>query len=319
MRNRIIISYLAGLIAILLTLTACINEATVTTTSFTTYTHTVTEPAETFTITVASTSSSNEQLTVHFIDVGQGDSILLDLGEVEVLIDGGDRSPGVVPYLNNFIDGALEVMVATHPHADHIGSLIEVLKNFEVAEIWHNGEYNTSVTYSDFIIAVNTEGAVVHDNTKRGDVITAGELSFNVLNPLTLDGSTNNNSIVLSLSYGDIDFLFMGDAEQEAEADMLLSSIVPVPENVEILKVGHHGSRTASSELFLEYVDPETAIYMAGEGNSYYHPHAETIQALNNLNVDIYGTDKFGNIVVITDGITYKIETEKVWPDITVG
>ncbi|MBA7653174.1 hypothetical protein ES703_61017 [subsurface metagenome] len=124
-------------------------------------------------------------------------------------------------------------------------------------------------------------------------------LVFKVLHPVNLSGTTNNNSIVLSLSYGDIDFLFMGDAEQEAEASMLTMGIVP---DVEILKVGHHGSRSSSSAQFLDAVKPELAIYMAGKGNSYGHPHQETITALTEVGALIQGTDMYGTIVITTTG-----------------
>ncbi len=255
------------------------------------------------------TSTESDELIVHFIDVGQGDAILIDLNQTEILIDGGGRSPGIVSYLNNYVDGSLEVVIATHPHADHIGGLIEVLNDFQVDQIWHNGDTYTSQTYAEFMTAVQSEGAEIHI-AKRGDFIYSGELSFTIYNPYVLGSETNNNSIVLSLSYGDIDFLFTGDAEQEAENDMLVSSIVPLPD-VEILKVGHHGSRTSSSELFLESISPEIAIYMAGVDNSYGHPHEETILALSSINADIYGTDVFGSIVINTDGLTYEIQTEK--------
>ena len=249
------------------------------------------------------------KLNVHFIDVGQGDSILVDLGDTEILIDGGDKSPGVVSYLKNYVDGPLEVMVATHPHADHIGGLIDVLSAFEVKEIWYNGETSTSKVYSDFMSAVNAENAKVSVAT-RGNVIQADGLSFKVLNPFNLKSTTNNNSIVLHLAYGQTDFLFEGDAEQEAEASMLTASDIPVPD-VEILKVGHHGSRTASSPAFLEATTPEVAIYMAGKGNVYGHPHAETITALTQIGAKIYGTDINGTIIVTTDGEAYSLKTEK--------
>jgi beta-lactamase superfamily II metal-dependent hydrolase len=162
--------------------------------------------------------------------------------------------------------------------------------------------------------AVQAEGAVVNIG-KRGDRINVGELSFMILNPATLDGSTNNNSIVLSLHYGNVDFLFTGDAEQEAEASMLVSSVVPVPD-VEILKVGHHGSRTASSSDFLAATSPEVAIYMAGKDNRYGHPHEETIVALTDIGAEIYGTDVHGSIVVTSDGEDYEIQLEKPAPSI---
>ncbi|MGB6872723.1 MAG: lamin tail domain-containing protein [Dehalococcoidia bacterium] len=242
-------------------------------------------------------------LTVHFIDVGQGDSILLDLGDIEVLIDGGEKSPGVVSYIDDYVDGSLEVMIATHPHADHIGGLIAVLDAFEVDEIWLNGDTSTSQTYSQFMSAVDSEGAEMFV-ARRGDTIQAGNLTFNVLHPVNLSGTTNDNSIVLSLSYGQVDFLFTGDAEQQAEASILAEGIVP---DVEVLKVGHHGSRTASSIQFLQAAKPEYAIYMAGQGNSYGHPHQETICNLWEIDAEIYGTDIHGTIVITTDGETYNL------------
>ena len=211
--------------------------------------------------------TSLPELSVHFIDVGQGDAILIDFGDTEILIDGGDRSPGVVTYLSDYVDGAIEVIVATHPHADHIGGLIAVLEQYEVEEIWHNGDESTSKTYKDFMEAVQSENAVVHV-ARLHDVIQHGELSLKVHHPADLSGSTNNNSIVLHLAYGTIDFLFTGDAEQEAEEAMMMLSSLPVPQ-VEVLKVGHHGSRTSSSEDFLSVTSPEVAIFMAGEGNRY--------------------------------------------------
>jgi len=259
--------------------------------------------------TLPTPTPTKDELKVHFIDVGQGDSILIDLGETEVLIDGGEKSPGVVPYLNEYVDGPLEVMVATHPHTDHIGGLIAVLNNFQVEQIWLNGDTSTSKTYTEFMSAVQSEGAQVHIG-RRGDKISAVELTFTILNPTTLTGTTNNNSIVASLSYGNVDFLFTGDAEQEAEATMLAASDIPVPE-VEILKVGHHGSRTASSKGFLAATSPEVAIYMAGKGNSYGHPHQETLDALAQIGAKIYGTDVNGTIIVTTDGTTYTVQTTK--------
>jgi beta-lactamase superfamily II metal-dependent hydrolase len=310
MKDRIGI-LLIGLLGILLILAACTNGVATTKTSSVTrtVTQTVTEPVETVTVTTTITTDLYDELKVHFIDVGQGDAILIDLDETEILIDGGGRSPGVVTYVDDYIDGTLEVMVATHPHADHIGGLIEVLNNFQVGQIWHNGDTSTSQTYAEFMNAVQSDGAEVNI-ARRGDQINMGELTFIIFNPYVLGEDTNNNSIVLHLNYGEIDFLFTGDAEKEAENDMLVQSIVPLSK-VEILKVGHHGSRTASSEFFLEFTHPETAIYMAKVDNSYGHPHEEALLALTDIEAEIYGTDIFGTITVSTDGLTYEIQTEK--------
>lgn len=258
----------------------------------------------------ASTTSPSNNLEVHFIDVGQGDSILIDLGDTEILIDGGGRTPGVVTYLNDIVDGNLEVIVATHPHADHIGGLIAVLQAFTVEQVWLNGDTSTSLTYGDFMNVVQAENAQVM-TVDRGDVLVVGGLSFTVLSPATLSGSTNNQSIVLGLTYRDIDFLFTGDAEQEAEASMLAAGLLS---DIEILKVGHHGSHSSSSLPFLNMVKPEVAIYMAGAGNSYGHPHEETIDALCNIGAEIYGTDIHGTITVIVNSSGYIIQLENQMP-----
>jgi len=251
---------------------------------------------------------ARDELKVHFIDVGQGDSILVDLGETEILIDGGDKSPGVVAYLNNYVEGALEVMVATHPHADHIGGLIAVLDVFEVKEIWLNGDTSTSKTFREFMSQVNTESASIYE-AKRGDLVEAGVLTFLVLHPVKpLVDDTNNNSIVLRLSYGNVVFLFTGDAEKEAEANILESGMIV---QANILKVGHHCSRTSSSAHFLDAVKPQVAIYMAGEGNRYGHPHEETITALTGVGAEIYGTNIHGTIMITTDGEAYSLKTER--------
>ena len=247
-------------------------------------------------------------LQVHFIDVGQGDSILIDLGTTEVLIDGGEKSPGVTDYLKKYVDGDLEVMVATHPHSDHIGGLIDVLDKYTVDAIWTNGEAATTKTYTDFMNSSLAEGAKL-SVARRGDTITAGALTFHVLNPpSTLFGDANNDSIVLQLDYGQVDFLFEGDAGIAAENSMISAGMLS---DIDILKVGHHGSRSASSPAFLAITHPEVAVYMAGAGNSYGHPHQETLTALAGIGAKIYGTDKYGTIVIDTDGGTYNVTTEK--------
>ena len=253
----------------------------------------------------ATTSSAlTGTLKVHFIDVGQGDSILIDLDSEEVLIDGGEKSPGVTDYIREYIDGPLEVMILTHPHADHIGGLIKVLEDFQVEEIWLNGDTSTSKTYQDFMAAVNAEGAEVNQ-AKRNGTISTESLNFSILNPPdTLFSDANNNSIVLRLDYGDAVFLFSGDAENEAEASMLATESELW---AQILKAGHHGSSSSSSLDFLETVSPDMAVISCGGGNSYGHPHAITLNNLSNLGITIYRTDESGNIIVESDGVTYRV------------
>lgn len=249
------------------------------------------------------------QLCVYYIDVGQGDAILIDYGASEVLIDGGDKSAGagLVDYLTPLVQGELEAVIATHIHADHIGGLPAVMGAFQVGEVWYNGEEGTSQTCASFMAAAQNEGAALHV-ARRGDVLAVGSLILNILHPVDDSGSANNNSVVVSVTFGGVRFLFTGDAEKEAEADMLAAGVLG---RADILKAGHHGSRTASSPEFLTVVMPKVAIYCSKTGNSYGHPHIETITALQGLGVEIYGTDINGAIVVITDGKTYSVQPER--------
>ncbi len=255
-----------------------------------------------------SPSSLRSSLQVHFIDVGQGDSILIDFGKNEILIDGGEKSPGVVDYINSYVEGPLEVIVATHPHADHIGGLIEVLGDFSVKEIWLNGDTSSSKTYQQFMVAVDSEGANIY-TAKEGGVISLNNLNLTILNPpAILFSDINNNSIVLRLKYGNTTFLFTGDAEQEAEADMLVAGNEL---QTQILKAGHHCSKTSSSKPFLSVVKPKEAICMVGKNNRYGHPHQETLTNLKEIGANIYRTDVNGTVRVLTDGRNYEIKTSK--------
>jgi beta-lactamase superfamily II metal-dependent hydrolase len=263
-----------------------------------------------YTFTTSSSGVSG-QLTVHFIDVGQGDAILIDYGTYEMLIDGG-RYDACAAYISSYVDGALEVMVATHPDADHIGGLNDVLDAFVVEEIWHNGDTATTQTYTDFMDKVNAEGAQVHE-AQRGDQISLSALTFDVLHPtLPLGSDRNENSIVLELFFGDVGFLFTGDVEAEGEASMVAAGLI---DDIDILKVSHHGSKYCSTASFLNAAQPEIAIYSAGAGNPYGHPAPETITRLSDVGATIYGTDVHGTIVVTTDGTVYDIEpTNQVVP-----
>ncbi len=218
-------------------------------------------------------------LTVHFIDVGQGDSILIQTPDGKaMLIDGGEADSGALQYLKSRGVNRLDLMVATHPHADHIGGLVQVLKAIPVAKVVTNGQPTTTKTYENFLDAIAAAKAE-YVEVKRGDTLKMGDLAFSVLNPgPTKSDDLNNESVVLRLAYGKVSFLFTGDAQTQAEGAMSVSSFSPVQAN--ILKVGHHGSRTSSSRAFLDLVKPEIAIYSAGKGNTYGHPHAETIANL---------------------------------------
>lgn len=249
-----------------------------------------------------------DNLTVHFIDVGQGDAILIDYGTNEILIDGGGRSPGVIQYLNQYVDGDLEVMIATHPHADHIGGLIAVFEVFKVNEVWHNGVSATSATYTEFTAKMVAEGSVTHV-ARRGDTITTGALNLQVLNPtVSLTNDTNEDSIVLRMVWGNQAFLFTGDAGLAAEESMIAAGLTL---QANILKVGHHGSYSATSQTFLNVVKPNIAVYMAKIGNSYGHPHQVTIDSLRTIGVLVFGTDVNGSVIITVDGVSLFVQITK--------
>jgi beta-lactamase superfamily II metal-dependent hydrolase len=251
-------------------------------------------------------------LDVYFIDVGQGDAILLDHGTAEVLIDGGTGSVNVANFIKPYVDGPIEVVIATHMDADHIGGLTAVLNTFKVLSVWDNGAPSTSATYKTFKTAIQSNGAIEHTG-RRGDTIIADSLSFKVLNPVNTTGTSNNNSIVLRLDYSKVSFQFEGDTEQEAETSMLAAGLIS---HVDILKVGHHGSRTASSLAFLTVAKPDVAIYSCGIGNTYRHPHQETLVTLDSTGAKIYGTDIHGTVVINTDGKVYDVQPEKQVPPV---
>lgn len=245
-------------------------------------------------------------LEIHFIDVGQGDSILiLSPGGKAALIDGGEAKSGALDYLKSVGVRSLDLVVATHPHDDHIGALPEILKAMPVSRVVSNGQEHTTAGYERFLDAV-IEAKAEYLEVRRGDVVEYDGLSFEVLNPSTdFHANMNENSVVLRLVYGKISFIFAGDAEKGAEARMLSSGI---PLNATILKLGHHASRTSTSPDFLAKVRPSLAVYFAGSGNKYGHPHSETLDALQKAGAAVYGTDRDGTIVITTDGAAYQVK-----------
>ncbi|MGB9854772.1 MAG: ComEC/Rec2 family competence protein, partial [Candidatus Bathyarchaeales archaeon] len=245
-------------------------------------------------------------VTVYFFDVGQGDSIFIDTNGLDVLIDGGPRSAGatLMSYLNGLHVSRIDIVVATHPHEDHIGGLITVLSSsITVNTVLYNGEVATTQVYSDFISLAQGKIAIA----ERGQVyVLDSNVNFTVLSPTQpLEFSdVNSNSIVLRLQAGKVAFLFTGDATFEAENSMINAGL-----NLEsqVLKVAHHGSRYATSNDFLNKVNPAYAVISAGIGNPYGHPHNETIQRLLNKGVTVYGTYVSGTLVMSTDGQTIQI------------
>jgi competence protein ComEC len=253
-------------------------------------------------------SAATTEVAVHFIDVGQGDSILIDTSNSDVLVDGGTQASGstVLSYLNKLNIAHINLMVATHMDADHIGGLITVLSStIHVDKVLTNGMASNTVTYTNFM---NLAQSHTMTATHRGQTyVLTQTTNLTILNPTQPLQFTdqNDNSIVMRLQIGETSFLLTGDAEADAEQSML-SAGLNLKSNV--LKVGHHGSRYATTDQFLNSVSPSYAIISAGKDNPYGHPHPETIQRLLSHGVTTYGTFQSGTIVATMEGtsITFR-------------
>jgi competence protein ComEC len=232
-------------------------------------------------------SAGTTSFRVNFIDVGQGDATLVTVDGQRLLIDGGRSGATIVQRLSALGVDDLDAVVATHPDADHVGGLAAVLAAYQVERIYVNGDPSTTQTYDDFLEAAEAEGASPVVLT-RGDRVPLGGLELFVLSPATVSGDTNNDSVVLRMSCGAVTVQFEGDAEVAAETSMLDSGLMT---DVDILKVGHHGSNTASAEAFLVATHPEVGVISAGLNNQFGHPHQEIVARLASLGVELQYTD----------------------------
>jgi beta-lactamase superfamily II metal-dependent hydrolase len=269
-------------------------------------TATSTAVAPTPTVTLAPTASM-APLVVTFIDVGQGDSILIESPDGQIaLIDGGSAGSGALTYLQNRGIKSIDIMIATYPGGDHIGGLSEVLDAMPVRKVFTNAQSDTTTTYRHFLDAIANAKAEYEEVT-RGDAINLGNLTFSVLNPDAIKvGNLKTNSLVLRMSYGRTAFLFMGDADKAAEAGTLAAVNLV---QADILKVGQHGSCAASSPAFLDAVHPMVAIYFAKAKNPYGYPCAATIRALDARGTFVYGTDNYGSITVTVSVDGYDVSS----------
>ncbi len=247
-------------------------------------------------------SGTTGDLAVHFIDVGQGDSVLLQFRDKTMLIDAGERGMGgrVVTYLENLGVERLDVVVATHAHSDHIGGLATVISAFPVGRFVDAGQAHPTATYENLLALVEEKG-IPYTAAIRGQTIALDpDIDIRVLNPAAKPlGDINEDSVVLKATYGDISYIFTGDAGKPAEESMAKAGL---DLDADVLKVGHHASRYASSAEFLSAVSPAVSVIFVGEGNDYGHPHDEVLERLRATGSRIYRTDLDGNVIVTTDG-----------------
>ena len=247
----------------------------------------------------SSSESYAETLYVNYINVGQGDSILIKVGDCDILIDAGTSSYGstVSNYLKNQGVDDIELMINTHPDSDHCGGLTQVLKDYVVEEVWISKNTNKSTqSYNSFTSAITAEGLTAK-KPSVGTVFTYEYLTLTVIYS-DVGSDTNNSSIVVMLEYGIFRFLFTGDIGEEVEKKLVDSS---ADIKCDVLKVGHHGSSGSSKDFFLSAVGAEYGVICVGS-NSYGHPTSATLSRLSSAGVNVYRTDKNGNVVFSTNG-----------------
>jgi beta-lactamase superfamily II metal-dependent hydrolase len=253
--------------------------------------------------TVAAPLAPNE-IRVHCIDVGQGDAILIQSAQNAVLIDGGDAKAqtALVGYLRAAGVTDIDYVLATHPHSDHIGGLPRTVREFNVKGVIMPDAVHTSATFEKLIAAIEKKGIGI-TVPKAGDSFAAGLIRFTVLAPGRKFKELNNMSVAVRVVHGETAFLFTGDAEKQSEHEMLKSS---QPLRADVLKAGHHGSRSSTTAEFLDAVRPRAVVISCGKGNSYGHPHAETMEKLREKgrNIKLFRTDEDGTVVISTDGRT---------------
>ena len=242
----------------------------------------------------------------HFIDVGQGDAELIMVGDKNILIDTGDRGgkDALVKYLKDHNVTEIEYFIVTHPDADHFASAAYVLDNYTVKNVIMSNAEKTTQMFETFIATLekHTEINVINAHDEIGTKYDVNGLELKILAPLSESYTdTNDYSVVVMARYGNKKFLLTGDAEKKSEAEMV--EIYSASDlKCDVLKVGHHGSRTSTSDAFLRMANPTYAVISCGKDNKFDHPHTETLNRLNDAGITIYRTDELGSIVLETDG-----------------
>ena len=247
------------------------------------------------------------KLAVHYLDVGQGDAIFIELPNDEtMLIDAGEnyRGEGIISYIEAAGHRKIDYLIGTHPHADHIGSLAYIVRNFEIGQIYLPKVGSNTKMYENLLKAVKKKGLTVK-NGKAGVNVAAGDdFSADMLAPVTIDrDNLNNCSIVLKITYGDTSFLLTGDAET-AEMKSIKGDV-----SADVLKAGHHGSKTSTTKKLLKKIKPEFTVISCGKNNDYGHPHEEVLKALKAIGSRVYRTDRDKTVVIISDGREYTVKT----------
>lgn len=250
---------------------------------------------------IKETSTAINEMKVHFIDVGQGDAILIESNKHYMLIDAGENSKGtdVVNYLKDKGVNELDYVLGTHPHSDHIGGLDTIINSFTIGKLIMPDITHTTKTFEDVLDAIANRNLKI---TKAvvGNEYSIGSASFIIISPNdTTYSDLNNYSVGIKLTNGNNSFLLTGDAEELSEEEMMKNGI---DLSADVLKLGHHGSSYSSSSNFLDVVNPTYAMICVGANNQYHHPNIEILQKMVDRNIQVFRTDKQGTVVFTSDG-----------------
>lgn len=258
-------------------------------------------------------AAADGELGIHFLDVGQGDSVLLTCDDANVLIDTGDIDKEATQYIIDYLKALnirkIDYLILTHPDADHIGGAPDVISAFEIGTIIMPDFAKTTAIFNRTLDAIEESGAECIFG-KAGQVYTEGALQMRLLAPISDKYSdANDYSVAMRVLFGDTAILLTGDAEKTSEREMI-DKYAASEFKADLMKAGHHGSNTSNSEDLLRATDPEWIVVSCGEGNSYGHPHAEFMERVNSLGITVYRTDIEGTIVFVSDGETItKVES----------
>lgn len=262
---------------------------------------------------VTAKTEEPKPMEVHFLDVGQGDATLITCDGHAMLIDAGDDTKGtaIQNYLKKQKIKSLDYLILTHPDADHIGGAPVIITKFEIAKVFVSNFEKDNSTYRKLIQALDDNNLKSSTPAVKSKY-SLGTAEFTILAPNDTYETPNDSSIALLMKNGKNSFLFTGDAEATAEMDILANGI---DISADVYKVGHHGSRSSTSQRFFKAVKPDYAVISCGEGNSYGHPHAETLNTLRTNGVAVYRTDEDGTIIATSDGktISFNVPASETW------